>query len=96
MERAKPTTEQILVARSPPSWLSEGSFGAAQSQARRLEEDGACWQQGLAEVAGAHLSRPPTQPTQLPARCRLGQRPTASQSRLMEKRTWGSLWCLRR
>lgn len=45
MERAKPLTEQSLVARSPQSWLSEDSFGAAQPQAGMMEEDGACWQQ---------------------------------------------------
>lgn len=34
-----------------------------------------------------HQGSPPAQPTQLPA---------ASQSLLLEKRAWGSLWCLRR
>lgn len=64
MERAKPTTEQSLVVRSPQSWLSEDSFGAAQPQAGMMEEDEACWQQGLAEeFGGAHQSSPPTQPT---------------------------------
>lgn len=42
MERAKPTTEQSLVVRSPQSWLSEDNFGAAQPQAGMMEEDGAC------------------------------------------------------
>lgn len=36
MERAKPTMERIVVVRSPQSWLWEGSFGAAQPQARRM------------------------------------------------------------
>lgn len=85
MERMKPAMEQISAVRSPLNWLSEGSFGTAQSQARRME-DGACWQQGPAEeVAGAQLSNPPTQPTQFPARRRLGQQPTAAQSLLMKK-----------
>lgn len=93
MERAKPATEQSLVVRSPQSWLSEDSFGAAQLQAGMMEEDEACWQQGLAEeFGGAHQSSPPTQPTQLPA-C-LGQQPTASRSLLMEKCVQRSLWCL--
>lgn len=43
MERVKPTTEQSLVVRSPQSWLSEDSFGAAQPQAG-MTEDEACWQ----------------------------------------------------
>lgn len=76
MEEAKPVTEQSLVVRSPQSWLSEDSFGAAQPQAGMMEEDGACWQQGLAEeFGGAHQSSPPTQLTQLPACCCLGQQP---------------------
>lgn len=95
MERAKPTTEQSLVVRSPQSWLSEDSFGAAQPQAGMMEEDGACWQQRVAEeFGGAHQSSPPTQPTQLPACCCLDQQPTASQSLLMEKCVRRSLWSL--
>lgn len=66
MERAKPTTERSLVVRSPQSWLSEDSFGAAQPHAGMMEEDGACWQQGLAEeFGGAHLQLSP--PSSLPA-----------------------------
>lgn len=96
MERVKPTMERILAVKSLQSWLWKGSF-CCPAPGSEDEEDGACWQQGPAEeVAGAHLSSPPTQPTQLLARCRLGQRPTASQSLLAEKRAWGSLWCLRR
>lgn len=40
MERVKPAMEQILAVRSPLSWLSERSFSAAQSQARRMEPAG--------------------------------------------------------
>lgn len=89
MERAKPTTEQSLVVRSPQSWLSEDSFGAAQPQAGMMEEDGACWQQGLAEEfrgANPHSAHP--------APCLLLLGPEASQSLLMEKRVRRSLWCL--
>lgn len=94
MERAKPATEQRLVVRSPQSWLSEDSFGAAQPQAGMMEEDGVCWWQRPAEeLGGVHQSTPLTQPTQLPAFC-LGQQPTASQSLLMEKCVQRSLWCL--
>lgn len=95
MEAAKPTTEQSLVVRSPQSCLSEDSFGAAQPQDGMMEEDGACWQQGLAEeLGGAHQSSPPTQLTQLPACCCLGQQPKTSQSLLTEKCAQRSLWCL--
>lgn len=95
MERVKPATEQSLVVRSPQSWLSEDSFGAAQPQAGMMEEDEACWQQGLAEeFGGAHQSSPPTQLTQLPACCCLGQQATVSQSLLMEKSVRRSFWCL--
>lgn len=77
MERAKPATEQRLVVRSPQSWLSEDSFGAAQPQAGMMEEDGICWWQravrSLEECIRAPLSLSP--PSSLPSAWASSQQP---------------------
>lgn len=66
MERAKPTTKQSLVVRSPQSCLSEDSFGAAQPQAGMMEPTGSRdWLWSLEEHTRAALQLSP--PSSLPA-----------------------------